>query len=407
MFVEFYMEVVAFYDRDHRTNIDAINLSPAPSEHCVRDQQFIFRFEKSYLDLVQPILWEESRQVGYLHIRQDMNPLNKRFAVYSVVMLFIVVVTSVVAIFLSARIQRFISTPLMDITAIAERVTQQNDFSIRAEARREDEIGKLVAAFNLMLDTIDEQNRALMQAKNQLEEQVSERTAELRNINRELEAFTYSVSHDLRSPLRSVEGFSTALKEDYASQLDASGKDYVDRIRSASQHMTRLIDSLLYLSRVSTQDLTRQAVDLVPIASEIVDRLARQYPTRTVNFICPRTLLAYGDKALMAIVLENLLSNAWKYSEKVPQPNVELGVVSRNGEQVYFVRDNGVGFDMKYAERLFGPFQRLHRSEDFEGLGIGLATAARVIHRHGGEIWAESLPGAGAVFYFTLGTRPG
>jgi signal transduction histidine kinase len=395
-------QVFAYFSRTPQQVLDSHQESDR-AKGCIYHQDFISRFSGDHLDLLQPVLWKESQKIGELHIREDLSLLNKRFGVFSVVILLIVVLSSIVAIMLSSRIQSYVSTPILSLIDIADRITRQQDYTLRAKKFRNDEMGKLVDTLNTMLDTLEEQNRALLGVKDNLEEQVEERTKELRNINRELEAFTYSVSHDLRSPLRSVEGFSTALLEDFGHKLDPAGLDYLQRIHAASLRMATLIDSLLYLSRVSRQDVAFQAVDLVPQADEIVARLREQYPARPVAFICPKTLLAYGDKTLLVILLENLLGNAWKYTAKVTLPQVELGVVDRKGEQVYFVRDNGAGFDMKFADKLFGPFQRLHRSEDFDGLGIGLATAARIIHRHSGEIWAESIVGAGAVIYFTLG----
>ena len=396
--------MVAEYSRDAST-LKTSNLNKRTSA-CLHNQDFVSRFGSEYLDLLQPILLDETQKVGELHIREDLVQLNKRFEVFSMVMLLIVVLASIVAITLSSRIQRVISMPLLNVAAVAENITANEDYSIRVDGERYDELGKLITAFNMMLDTIQQKNEALIAAKQNLEDQVEQRTAELRNINRELEAFTYSVSHDLRSPLRTIDGFSQALMEDYGKQIGDDGRDYLQRIQVASHHMGKLIDSMLYLSRVSRQEIHLQAVDLVPLAQEIASSLKQHYLRRDYRFRCPQTLVVHADKTLLEVVLQNLLGNAWKYSEKTEYPSVELGSVERHGELVYFVRDNGVGFDMKYVDKLFEPFQRLHREEEFEGLGIGLATVARIIHRHGGEIWAESILGSGAVFYFTLGSTP-
>lgn len=396
-------ETVAAFSREYfqKTNLNM----QANDLECLHDQAFISRFSDQYLDLLQPVMLNESEKVGELHIREDLTLLHKRFQVFTVVMLLIVVLASLIAIALSSRIQGFVSAPILSLIETTDRITRNKDYSIRAQKYRQDELGRLVDAMNSMMDTIDLQNRALLEARDNLEDQVKVRTVELRNINRELEAFTYSVSHDLRAPLRSVDGFSAALLEDFSANLDVTGRDYLHRIRLASERMSTLIDSLLYLSRVARQDVAFQAVDLAPMATDIAERLSLQYTKNSIHFSCPKMLLAYGDKALLAILLENLLANAWKYSETVTAPRVEIGVVDRKGEQVYFIRDNGVGFDMKFLDKLFGPFQRLHRPDEFEGLGIGLATAARIVHRHGGELWAEAMVGSGAVFYFTLGVR--
>jgi len=394
--------VVAMFSREHLQDLTQAG-EIIEGVECLHGQTYISRFHDGYLDLIQPVLWEEAQRIGELHIRVDLHELNKRFKIFTVVIMLIVVISCFIAIALSSQLQAFISAPLLSLTRIATNITQQKDYSIRAEVNREDELGQLIRAFNSMLDTIEEQNQALLASKENLEDEVEARTAELKNINRELEAFTYSVSHDLRSPLRSIEGFSTALKEDCIGQLDSTGEDYLERISKASQKMGTLIDSLLYLSRVSRQEVSLRAVDLAELGRDVAENLRMQYPSREFSFSCPQTLVAYGDKTLLMVVLENLLGNARKYSAKVINPTIELGVLERNSEPVYFVKDNGVGFDMKYAEKLFGPFQRLHAHDDFEGLGVGLATVARIVHRHGGEIWAEAMPGIGATFYFTLG----
>ncbi len=375
---------------------------PIPGVTCRAGQTFVAEFSDGYLDMIQPILWQDSQKLGQLHLRVSLKALEGRFNAFSVVMLLITLMVSMLAVGLSSKVQSLISDPILDLARTANTINRFKDYSLRARSDREDELGQLVQAFNGMLDTIELQNRALLHANEHLEEEVSSRMAELRATNRELEAFTYSVSHDLRSPLRSVDGFSAALLEDYGETLDKAGKDYVGRIRAASQRMGNLIDSLLHLSRVSRQEMTYAKVDLAAMATEIAQGLNDAHPDRQVQFVAPSLLMAEGDKDLLRIVLENLLGNAWKYSSKTDNPCVSLAHHERNGESVYSVTDNGAGFDMKYVDKLFGPFQRLHRDQEFEGLGIGLATVARIIHRHGGEIWAEGRPDLGATFYFTL-----
>ena len=238
--------------------------------------------------------------------------------------------------------------------------------------------------------------------RNHLEELVSSRTTELEAANKELSAFSYSVSHDLRAPLRHIDGFSHALLEDNYAQLDENGRDYLQRIRLGTQKMAQLIDDMLILSRVSRHELSRQNVDISAICTSIVDEYREQTADRKMTIDIEPSLKAYCDPQLVKIALTNLIDNAWKYSAKIPETHIRVGALNKNGEQVYFVQDNGAGFDMKYADKLFVAFQRLHDAREFKGSGIGLATVGRIIHRHGGRIWAESEEGKGATFYFTL-----
>ena len=235
-----------------------------------------------------------------------------------------------------------------------------------------------------------------------LERRVHERTMQLAAANKELEAFAYSVSHDLRAPLRAIDGFSQALIEDYAPHLDEPGKTYLERVRAATQRMGVLIDDLLQLSRVTRQEMIRVNVDLSAHAREVIAELAGREPQREVEVVIVSGSYASGDTRLLRVVLDNLLENAWKYTSKTVAARIEYGHRKEAGEGVYFVRDNGVGFDMRYASKLFGAFQRMHKAEDFPGTGVGLATAARIIQRHGGRIWAEAGVGKGATFNFTL-----
>ncbi len=235
-----------------------------------------------------------------------------------------------------------------------------------------------------------------------LNEELTLRLAQLQTANKELESFAYSVSHDLRAPLRSIDGFSRALLEDYWDKLDEEGRDHLECVRAGSQRMGQLIDDLLGLSRVTRTELRLRTVDLAAMALSIVSNLKTEDPERQIAFVVPASLPANGDSNLLRIALENLLSNAWKFTSRTAQARVELGQAQKQGEAIYFVRDNGAGFDMAYADKLFGAFQRLHTTEEFPGTGVGLATVQRIIHRHGGRVWAEARPEEGACFYFTL-----
>jgi PAS domain S-box-containing protein len=236
----------------------------------------------------------------------------------------------------------------------------------------------------------------------ELEQRVVERTAQLEAANRELESFSYSVSHDLRAPLRHIDGFSRILLEDYREKLNDEGKDYLLRLRHASQRMAQLIDDLLQLSKVTSSDLNRQSVNLSRLVQLITLELKQTQPERSVSVKIAEDVTANGDARLLRVLLENLLANAWKYSSKQEETIIEFGTSTVSGEKAYFIRDNGVGFDMAYVDKLFTAFQRLHRADEFEGTGVGLATVQRIVQRHGGRCWAESVVGAGATFYFTL-----
>lgn len=230
---------------------------------------------------------------------------------------------------------------------------------------------------------------------------------ELKAVNKELESFSYSVSHDLRAPLRSIDGFSQALLEDCQDQLSVEGQDYLRRIRAATQRMGYLIDDLLTLSRVTRSDIELKPIDLSRLASNICTDLQQSQSDRHVEFKIQPGIMAQGDAHLLKVLLENLLNNAWKFTSKHSHTTIEFGMSRQdNGIPVYFVRDDGVGFDMAYSHKLFGPFQRLHSMQDFPGNGIGLATVQRVVHRHGGRVWVESAVEQGATFFFTLKEEP-
>jgi len=240
----------------------------------------------------------------------------------------------------------------------------------------------------------------------ELEQRVQQRTAQLEGTNKELEAFCYSVSHDLRAPLRTIRGFSEVLLEQYRPQLDARGQDFLKRTCDAGLQMDKLIEDLLKLSRVSRNEIQQTDVNLSAIAQEIASDLAKSEPGRTVEFAISPGVQANGDERLMRVVMDNLLRNAWKFTRKRPDARIEFG--RSNGEtSPFFVRDNGIGFDMAYAGKLFGVFQRLHSASEFAGSGVGLAIVQRVINRHGGRVWAEAKVNSGATFYFTLPSAKG
>ena len=243
----------------------------------------------------------------------------------------------------------------------------------------------------------------ILELNQNLEQKVQSRTRELEESNRELESFCYSVSHDLRAPLRSVEGFAKILARDYPMRaLDERGSDLIRRMSASAVRMGQLIDDLLRLSRISRSELETRTFDLSNLVQAVAEELETREPARHVEVKIEPDLVVKGDPRLLRIALDNLLGNAWKFTRDAPSPRLEFGSLVGNGEVAYYVRDNGAGFDMAHASQLFVPFQRLHRPNEFAGTGIGLATVQRVIRRHGGRIWAESAPGQGASFYFTV-----
>lgn len=268
------------------------------------------------------------------------------------------------------------------------------------ERRQRVQVEQTAERLTLANVEIEEKSREIHELNATLELRVQQRTVELETINRELEAFSYSVSHDLRAPLRTVDGFSLALEEDYAEQVDAVGRDYIRRVRAGVQRMGGLIDALLQLSRITRAELERSDFDMQELAESVVAQLQQENPDRKIEFIVKPGPEANGDPKLVRVALENMLGNAVKFTSKLEQARIEFGWDAR--EKAWFVKDNGAGFDMEYANRLFSAFHRLHGDKDFKGSGIGLATVARVVRRHHGKIWAQSAVNQGATFWFTL-----
>ncbi len=354
---------------------------------------------------------------------QQVNTRVEQLQSWTVLAIFL---TMIVGLIFALLLSRAITRPIEQMARAAQRVAA-GAFDQQVEVPGKDELGILAGAFNEMTTRFRETMATLM-------EEIAERKRaeeNIRKLNDELEAFSYSVSHDLRAPLRSMEGFSGILLSNYRDKLDEQGQHYLERIQQAAQHMGQLINDLLNLSRITRSELVRQSVDLGNLAREVAAELQTLDPQRQAEFVIAEPLTVQGDARLLRIALQNLLGNAWKFSGTRPKTVIEVGQmtvadfklqnedseaslrdldsrlsqseISNPQSKIYYVRDNGVGFDMDYAARLFAPFQRLHAMNEFPGTGIGLAIVQRVISRHGGRIWPQAQVGQGATFYFTLG----
>jgi light-regulated signal transduction histidine kinase (bacteriophytochrome) len=315
-------------------------------------------------------------------------------------------------------VQRATLNILEDFDTETKRLAQVHGATLNvledfdAEKKRLEDVQRatinIVEDFNSEKTIAQQSQRALLNIFEDLQDMYVEKSKlaevnhQLEVANKELEAFSYSVSHDLRSPLRTIDGFSQALLDDYADKLDCSGQDHLQRVRRAAQRMAALIDDMLNLSRVTRSAMRREMLDLSAMAMSIAAELREAEPGRQVEFAIENDLTAAGDPQLVRAAMENLMGNAWKYTSAHPSARIEFGTTQRNGKHPFFVRDDGAGFDPRYAHRLFGAFQRLHTAAEFPGTGVGLATVQRIVHRHGGEIWAEGVVEKGATFYFTL-----
>lgn len=380
---------------------DAITVVPPNPNIDARSNEHHW-FGRNDAMVVHTIVFQ-GKPTGYVYVESDLRPLINRFKRYATISLIVLLASLVAGLLISRVARRSIDRPVTSLAETVQSISRNNNYSIRAgSAGQVAELTILVNAFNKMLEQIEERDQSLQGARDDLERRVEERTAELAAANKELESFSYSVSHDLRAPLRSIDGFSLALLEDYGEQLDEQGKHLLSRVREGAKRMGVLIDDLLNLSRMTRIQMRRERVDLTALARSIGSELSSAEPNRDVDFVVEDDLTVNGDSHLLRAALDNLLRNAWKYTSKHPTAHVEFRKTQSNGDIIFFVKDDGAGFDPRYSERLFGAFQRLHGANEFPGTGVGLATVHRIIHRHGGKMWAEGAVEKGATFYFTL-----
>ncbi len=348
----------------------------------------------------------DGRPLGVVYIRSDLLDVRERLAGYLGTLAAVLLVSLMAAQLVSRLSRRAIAEPIVAMADTARRLAADRDYSVRVTASAPDELGVLVTAFNEMLAQIQDRDRSLRESHDLLEQRVRDRTAALNESNRELEAFCYSVSHDLRSPLRGIDGFSAALLEDLDGQLDESSARHLTRIRAATQRMGILIDDLLNLARLSRSDMKVTTVDLSALCHDVVADLRAVQPARSLEVVIAGDLRAAGDPRLIRQLLDNLIGNAWKFTSRRTDAEIEVGARAAAEGTVFFVRDNGAGFDPAYSDRLFAVFQRLHATTDFPGTGVGLAIVERIVRRHGGRVWAEGAEGQGATFFFTLAPHP-
>ncbi len=358
-------------------------------------------FKNSHLQIATTITLKDEI-LGYIFFNNNLKKLDSQTSEDLTIIIIFTIIASIIALLLTNILQKIISKPIIKMKKIVSEVESTKNYLLRTNAKGQDEISQLGKAFNTMLETIETQQEDLINTNINLEVEVTKRTKELQLANRELESFNYSVSHDLRAPLRAISGFSQIVNEDYSEILDNEGKKLLSRIQDNTRHMVELIEALLTLSRLGRAEINYSTINLSEMALNIINTLKELDPKRHIEFSHPEKLTATGDPILVKVVFDNLLSNAWKYTSKQKNTKIEFGQLIINGEKTFFITDNGAGFDMNFADKLFSAFSRLHSRDEFPGTGIGLATVRRIINRHEGRIWAESKPNEGATFYFIL-----
>jgi signal transduction histidine kinase len=404
-------KLYASYTRDGEPDSAFPRLPEADGSRA--DGRFMLAFQR---------IVENDEILGSVYIKADYE-LARRLGDHVLIVGGVMSASLLVALLLSVWLQRAVTQPILGIAALTRRAVESRDFTLRVEKTTDDEIGVLVDSFNGMLAEVGRRTDALEATNRRLEEEVAEReradeglrllaadlerrvadrTAQLESANRELEGFSYSVSHDLRAPLRAVVGFANVLEEDYADRLDDEGLRLLRVVQSEARRMGQLIDELLAFSRLGRKEMLISPIDMTELARSTYEHLAAQHEGHLPELQLGALPKCQGDRVLLGQVWANLLSNALKFSSKRDEPRIEVSAASDGHEHIFFVRDNGAGFDPRFQAKLFGVFQRLHSPADFPGTGVGLALVQRIVNRHGGRVWAEGRPGEGATFYYTL-----
>ncbi|HEX3822191.1 MAG TPA: ATP-binding protein [Candidatus Sulfotelmatobacter sp.] len=364
-----------------------------------------YSFHKNEVGLVRAISFE-GKPAASVYIRSDLGALRERIGNFALIVGAVFLMSLFAAVWMSSSARRSISDPIVRLAETAQTVLSEKNYSVRApEYATRNEIGVLISSFNEMLAQIQERDAALEEARNRLEQQVQERTAQLNVANADLEAFSYSVSHDLRAPLRHIGAFSQILQEECGQSLDGESLHYLKRIQDGVASMSHLIEDLLKMGQIGRKEVVLVRTDLNLLVKDTLAELQEECPGRNIEWRIGELPTIECDSGLLKQVFANLLSNAVKYTRRREVAIIEVGQAVENGVPAIFIRDNGAGFDQQYAGKLFRVFQRLHRSEDFEGTGVGLSTVDRIVKKHGGQIWAHGELDKGATFYFALAPR--
>lgn len=367
------------------------------------DRNAHFMFTDDRIVVWSPIQ-QQDKWLGTLAFSRTLDELNTRIREFTAIALLVAAITVGCAYWASHFLQGLVSTPLLRLTAVARRVTEERDFKVSVDLNADGEVAILSQAFGEMLRALHDRDKQIRSHAQDLEMKVAERTAQLERSNRDLQMFGSTVSHDLRTPLRGIMGFSEMLAENSHGHLDAGETECLGRIQKNVHKMENLIEGLLRFSRLGKDSLVKSDVDMAGLVKEVVDELTVHQKGRTINFSILQAMpTAHAEPSLVRQVWANLIGNALKFSSGRNPALISIGVFQVDGgPPAYFVRDNGVGFDPQHATKMFGMFERFHSDREFEGSGIGLASVHRIVERHGGRIWAESKPGEGATFYFTL-----